>query len=185
MSEIKVMQVSRGSRMGSFLLFPVSGTPGVPGLVASSLPCLPSSSCVLFSMSVSLLLSLTRNLLIGLRATHTQDDLTSPSLNASTKTLFPDMVLFTCSGGTHLLGPQFNPLKVKITQSCLTLCDPMGCSPQGFSVHGILQARIVGSPSLFQGIFPTQGSNPGLLHFRQILYHLSHQGSLLIVYNIS
>ena len=36
----------------------------------------------------------TRNLLIGLRATHTQDDLTSPSLNASTKTLFPDMVLF-------------------------------------------------------------------------------------------
>ena len=27
-----------------------------------------------------------------------------------------------------------------------------------------------------QGIFPTQGSNPGLLHCRQILYHLSHQG---------
>ena len=27
------------------------------------------------------------------------------------------------------------------------------------------------------GIFPTQGSNPGLLHHRQILYHLSHQGS--------
>ena len=30
--------------------------------------------------------------------------------------------------------------------------------------------------SLLQGIFPTQGSNPGLLHCRQILYHLSHQG---------
>ena len=29
---------------------------------------------------------------------------------------------------------------------------------------------------LLQGIFPTQGSNPGLLHWRQILYHLSHQG---------
>ena len=28
-----------------------------------------------------------------------------------------------------------------------------------------------------RGIFPTQGSNPGLLHYRQILYHLSHQGS--------
>ena len=26
-------------------------------------------------------------------------------------------------------------------QSCLTLCDPMDCSPPGFSVHGILQAR--------------------------------------------
>ena len=31
--------------------------------------------------------------------------------------------------------------------------------------------------SLLQGIFLTQGSNPGLLHCRQILYHLSHQGS--------
>ena len=36
----------------------------------------------------------------------------------------------------------------------------------------------VGSHSLFQGIFLTQGSNPSLLHYRQILYHLSHQGSL-------
>ena len=35
----------------------------------------------------------------------------------------------------------------------------------------------VGSCSLLQGIFPTQGSNPGLQHCRQILYHLSHQGS--------
>ena len=30
---------------------------------------------------------------------------------------------------------------------------------------------------LLQGIFPTQGSNPGLLHHRQMLYRLSHQGS--------
>ena len=35
----------------------------------------------------------------------------------------------------------------------------------------------VGSCSLFQGIFPTQGSNPGLLHCRWILYQLSHKGS--------
>ena len=35
----------------------------------------------------------------------------------------------------------------------------------------------VGSPSLLQGLFPTQGLNPGLLHCRQILYQLSHQGS--------
>ena len=34
-----------------------------------------------------------------------------------------------------------------------------------------------GSCSLLQGIFPTQGSNPGLLHCRRILYQLSHQGS--------
>ena len=35
----------------------------------------------------------------------------------------------------------------------------------------------MGSLSLLQGIFPTQGLNPGLLHCRQILYQLSHKGS--------
>ena len=35
----------------------------------------------------------------------------------------------------------------------------------------------VGSLSLLQGIFPTQGLNPGLPHWGQILYHLSHKGS--------
>ena len=35
----------------------------------------------------------------------------------------------------------------------------------------------VSSLSLLQGIFPTQGSNPGLLHCRQILYQLSHKRS--------
>ena len=51
-------------------------------------------------------------------------------------------------------------------QSCSTLWDPMDYSPPGSSVHGILQAKIlawVTMPSL-QGIFPTQGSNPRLLH---------------------
>ena len=36
------------------------------------------------------------------------------------------------------------------------------------------------SLSLLQGIFPTQGSNSGLLHYRQILYQLSYQGSPLL-----
>ena len=52
----------------------------------------------------------------------------------------------------------------------------MDCSPPGPSVHGILQTRILtrlGCHSL-QGIFLTQGLNPGLLHCRQILYLLSH-----------
>jgi len=35
----------------------------------------------------------------------------------------------------------------------------------------------VGKLSLLQGIFPTQGLNPGLLHCRQIFYQLSHKGS--------
>ena len=47
----------------------------------------------------------------------------------------------------------------------------------GSSILEVLQARILGCHSLLQGIFPTQGLNPGLLHWRQILYHLSHQGS--------
>ena len=50
---------------------------------------------------------------------------------------------------------------VLVAQSCLTLCDPMGFSLPASSVHGILQSRIL--HSLLQGIFPTQGSNPGLL----------------------
>ena len=64
-------------------------------------------------------------------------------------------------------------------QSCLTLCDPKDYSSSGSSVHGISQARItgMGGYSLLQGIFPTQGSNPHLLHCRQILYQLSHKGS--------
>ena len=53
----------------------------------------------------------------------------------------------------------------EVAQSCLTLCDPMDCSPPGSSVHGILQARIlewVAMPSS-RG-FPTQESNLCLLH---------------------
>ena len=63
-----------------------------------------------------------------------------------------------------------------VTQSCPTLCDTMDCSLLGFSVHGDSPDKNtgVGCHSLLQRIFPTQGLNPGLLHFRRILYHLSH-----------
>ena len=68
---------------------------------------------------------------------------------------------------------------ILVAQSCLTLYHPMDCSPSDSSVHGVLQARIVEWEAIpfSRGIFPTQGSNPGLLLCRQILYHLSHQGS--------
>ena len=67
---------------------------------------------------------------------------------------------------------------------CLTLCNPMGYSSPGFSIHGILQARILewGSHSLLQGIFQTQGTNLGLLHCRQILCCLSHRESPMLKY---
>ena len=54
-------------------------------------------------------------------------------------------------------------VKVNVAQSCPALCDSQNAG--------------VGSLSLLQGIFPTQGSNPGLPHCRKILYQLSHQGS--------
>ena len=66
-------------------------------------------------------------------------------------------------------------MKVLIAQLCPALCEPsirLLCpwnSPgknTGVDSHGLLQ-----------GIFPTQRSKPGLLHCRQILYCLSHQGS--------
>ena len=34
-------------------------------------------------------------------------------------------------------------VKVLVAQSCLTLCDPVDCSPPGSSVHAVLQARIL------------------------------------------
>ena len=58
-------------------------------------------------------------------------------------------------------------VKVKVAQSYPTLCDPMD-----YTVHGL---------SLLQGIYPTQGSNPGLWHCRWILYQMSHKGSPTIL----
>ena len=63
-----------------------------------------------------------------------------------------------------------------VAQSCLTLCNPVDCSPPGFSVRGTSQVRIL----KWVAIFPTQGSNLNLLHllqWRRMLCQLSHQGS--------
>ena len=61
-------------------------------------------------------------------------------------------------------------MKVKVAQPCLTLCDPHGLNSPS-------QNTGVGKLSLAQGIFPIQGSKPGLLHCRQILYQVLHKGS--------
>ena len=55
----------------------------------------------------------------------------------------------------------------------------MDCSPPGSSVHGILQASTLEWVTILlsRWSFPIQGSNPHLLHWRSILYLLSHQGS--------
>ena len=73
------------------------------------------------------------------------------------------------SSDVHLF---FGKVKVKVTQLCRTLCNPMD-SPW----NSPSQSTVVDSHSLLQEIFPTQGSNLGVPHCRRILYQLSHQGS--------
>ena len=75
---------------------------------------------------------------------------------------------------------------VLVAQSCLILSDPMDCSPRGSSAHEIFPGKDtgVGCHFLLQGIFPTQGSNPGLLHCGQILYRLSYKGNLMYTVGI-
>ena len=51
-------------------------------------------------------------------------------------------------------------IHAKSLQSCLTLCNPIDCSPPGFSVHGILPTRILE----WVAILSSRGSNPHLLH---------------------
>ena len=65
-------------------------------------------------------------------------------------------------------------MKVKVTQSCPTLWDSEWLYSPWNSPR---QYTGVSSLSLLQGIIPSQGSNPDLLHCRWILYQLSHKGS--------
>ena len=79
---------------------------------------------------------------------------------------------------------------LKSERSCLVVCptlrNRMDCSlprllhPWDFPAKG----TGVGCHFLLQGIFPTQGLNPGLPHCRQTLYRLSHQGSRHAVWEI-
>ena len=64
-----------------------------------------------------------------------------------------------------------------VAQSCLTLCNPVDCSPPTSSVHGDSPGKNtgVGCLALLLGILPTQGSYLGLSNCRQILYHLNHK----------
>ena len=69
-----------------------------------------------------------------------------------------------------------------VIQSCLTLSDPMNCSPQGSSGPWDFSGKNtrVDCHFLLQGIFLTQGSNQSLLHWQVNSLPLSHLGSLLL-----
>ena len=66
-----------------------------------------------------------------------------------------------------------------VSQLCPTLWDPMDCSPPVSSVHEVSQVRTLHWVviSFSRGIFPTQGSNPCLLHWQADSLSLSHQGN--------
>ena len=68
----------------------------------------------------------------------------------------------------------------EVAQSRPTPSDHMDCSPPGSSIHGIFQARVLEWVAIpfSRGSSQPKDPIPGLLHCRQILYHLSHQGSL-------
>ena len=70
-------------------------------------------------------------------------------------------------------------VNVLVTQSCLTL-QPHGLPPIRLPCPWDSPGKNtrVGYHFLFQGVFPTLGSNLDLLHCLQILYRLSHQGNL-------
>ena len=74
-----------------------------------------------------------------------------------------------------------------VTQSCPILCDPMHCSLPGASVLGAPHGQNtgVGCHSLLQGIFLTEGLNPGLLYCRWMLYQLSYEGSHICISSLS
>ena len=67
-----------------------------------------------------------------------------------------------------------------VAQSCPTPCNPTNYSPPGSTVRGDSPGKNtgVGCHALLQGIFPIQGSYPGLPHCRQILLHLSHRSQM-------
>ena len=75
-------------------------------------------------------------------------------------------------------------MRICLQGSCAVLSHSVmlgspNCSPPGSSVHGDPPGKNTGVGCYFrlQGIFPTQGLNPGLPNCRQIPYHLSHQRS--------
>ena len=68
-----------------------------------------------------------------------------------------------------------------VAQSSLTLCDPMDLRSPGSTIHGIFQTRIFEWVAIpFSRSLPNAGIELRSTHFRQSLYHLSHQGTISI-----
>ena len=80
--------------------------------------------------------------------------------------------LLHCRQILYQLGYKGSPKWKWKSFNCVWLCHPMDCS----TWNSPAQTTRVGSISLLQEIFPTQGSKPGLLHCEWIRYQLNHKG---------
>ena len=84
----------------------------------------------------------------------------------------------------HLVLPQAYESESEVTQWCLTLCNPVDCSPPGSTVHGILQARILESVAIIFSRGSSQPRSPALqvdslLSQPLVKPYLSHQGATI------
>ena len=76
--------------------------------------------------------------------------------------------------------------QVLVTQSCLTLCNPMDCSPPGSSVHGILQARTLEWVAINHNLSHVPCISPGdpseigaILVVISVSYEMNEEGSVI------
>ena len=93
------------------------------------------------------------------------------------------MDLNQCAGKVHSVLFRGGVTSENESESCSVVSESL--PPRGLYSpwNSPGQNTGVGSLSLFQGIFPTQGLNPGLcLHCRQILYQVNHQGSPVLLW---
>ena len=117
-----------------------------------------------------------RHLLLGRKAMTNLDsilkrrDSTLPTKARLVKTIVFPVVMYGCESWTiKKAAAAAAAAAAKSLQSCLTLFDPLDCSPPGSSVHGIFWARILELPFPPPGDLPDPGIEPGLQDCRWIL----------------
>ena len=139
----------------------------------------PSIISLLFKLNLLSYL-LWENSFYLINISRVQEELSQTMAPWHTDHLYTERICKTAhAGGKSLTWQMPCAVLCLVAQSCPALSDSINCSPPGSSVHGGSPGKKtgVGCHALLQGIFPTQGSNLGLLHCRRILYQLSYQGS--------
>ena len=114
----------------------------------------------------------------------------APKLSPLDSSMFRDWHVYTRSSTHPHRCSSLGPNHLAHCQHLKGASTSDGCSVMSDSLrpHGLQPTRLlcpwdspgkstgVGCHILLQGIFPTQGSNPGLLHCGRVLYQLNHQG---------